>query len=823
MLFSRKGIGFLFKTLIFLVITSILFGVWKEPSFQHLFRRQIKVTNQLAGHVDGGSTELQSAEHPDEGENEVQEDNIQTISKCAFNSLDVNQPRPNISSSQTTKCRSIIPTEEECLHAEYQYGVTKKTSPMFSTCRPFNNYQTIADLCRFKKENDRYRVICDVKPCNGGTIRIGFFQRETGFIKFSTADNYKAKSKLEKAIWSIYNVHKSKVNFCLLACFSDPNFIKQAVVFPPRLLKRKVGPKPPDHDNKININILLLDSVSRQHFYRKLPATAEAIREIKVTKESKIYDFEFFQSIAPRTFPNVRALFSGKVDIDANDEELDYHLENLTGYFRNLGYQNILQEDSCWFDVWGSLVTNNKHMENVSQNWKSIREKIDQLPIDSLGVSHLSCEAFQQYGKTNQFNNPPKVCYNGYLLPSYYLNLTFEYFREIESSPFRSTSKPVFMYTHLNTAHESTGKRVAQMDYLLAGYVRKMNALENTWTIILSDHGPKTTKYAQQHLAGRLEIGHAAMFLIVPRKVQDFLGVERLKALEINQKILSSHLDLHHALKTLYSKSAGGLLRLLPNNRFCGHVPMYSFMNCLCNGGTKIRTQSEPFHWIAEYVIGYLNELMTRSLLSAGTKNGYQNCERLIGSRFNKIREKEVLKDYRYFVMDVLVHKYRGEEIFEIVVRIRKISFTIEIVKWRRVSIYQHFSKCCDHAVDIQLCVCRKESLGAQNPGRDVSRQLSIASFGVTTESAFLDSKCLLLMKREKSNVFRTYEITNMCYDRIYHTNFTIDDKLNIRSTVSVPISTVVRPWFIHYITTISLDEENVNPQETIAFKIENL
>ena len=669
-----------------------------------------------------------------------------------------------------------------------------------------------------------YKVECNITACNGSPIRIGYFKHQTGFIGFSeSTNNIKTNAALERTILSLYqrNNNVPKMNFCILACFSNPNFIKQALVFPPRL---KTSPTAKRTDKPLNINILLLDSVSRQHFYRKLPVTIDTMKFIKQSTTTSVLDFEFFQSIAPRTFPNVRALFSGKVDIDSDDEEHEYNLENLTGHFRKLGYQNIIQEDSCWFDVWGSLITNNRHIENVSQNWDSIRQKIEQYPVDSLGVSHFSCEAFQQYGKTNQFNNPPKVCYNGHLLPSYFLNHTLQYFRDSESNIH---SQPTFMYTHLNTAHEATGKRVAQMDYLLADFINEVARLENTLTIIISDHGPKTTKYAQQHLAGRLEIGHAFMFMLLPNKVKHFLGVNRMRALEENQKTLVGPLDLHFTLKTLHSttQSAGGLLLPLAKTRFCEDLPMYSFMNCLCDGGTHVITEPEQFHWIAEFVVGYLNEKITSSLLLAGIRNGYQNCERLIGSKFNKVRRKTSRNGYEYYVIDILVHKYRGEEIFEVVVRLKNDTdlLIIEVVKWRRVSIYQHFSKCCDRPVDIQLCVCRRETQDVPNPGRDLARQLSIPSFGVNTESAFLDSRCLLLMKREKLNLFRTYEITNMCFDRVYHTNFTIDSENNVRSAIDVPISTTVRPWFIYYITTIPLDENNIKPQETIAFKIENL
>jgi len=668
-------------------------------------------------------------------------------------------------------------------------------------------------------DGEGYELFCNATVCNGGLVRIGYFNDDTGFINFPKTSIIKTSIQLRDAVLKLFAQAEPKINFCILACFSNPNFIKQALTFPPRTRETMhlVAEKP------VNVNVVLLDSVSRQHFYRKLPATIDVLKNMKSSGETLVYDFNLFQSIAPRTFPNVRALFSGKIDVDSNDEDFEYNLGDLAGYFKKVGYQNLLQEDSCWHDVWGSLITDNKHMENVSNNWSGIHEKIKRLPIDDFGLSHLSCEVFQQYGKTNQFNHPPKVCYNGHLLPSYYLNYTYEFLRNIEA---RIDSKPGFLYTHLNTAHEATGKRVAQMDYLLADFVSKLEKLTNTITVLLSDHGPKTTKFAQKHLAGRLEIGHAFMFILIPEKAQYWLGEEKIKALDHNQNILFSMLDLYSTFKTLRKSAAGeGLLKPLPRDRFCDGVPMYSFMNCLCEGGTEVLTEKASFRWIAEFVVGYLNQLITQSLLSTGTQSGYGNCERLIGSRFNKIRRKKsVTSSYDYYVVDILVHKYRGEEIFEVVVRIRKRLFAIEVVKWRRVSIYQHFSKCCDREVDIQLCICRAETQDIPNPGRDLARQLSIQSFGVNTESAFLDSKCLLLMKRERSNLFRTYEIANMCTDRIYHTNFTIDNSVDIHSTTLVPVYTTVKPWFIYYITTITLlHDGSANPQETIAFKIENL
>ena len=118
--------------------------------------------------------------------------------------------------------------------------------------------------------------------------------------------------------------------------------------------------------------------------------------------------------------------------------------------------------------------------------FQKIVKKTRHLPIDSYGVTHLSCEVFLQYGRTNQFNYPPKVCYNGHFLPSYFLNYTLNFLHTVEKS---ALSYPLLTYTHLNTGHEMSGKRIAYSDNLFAHYLQEISQLKDTLTIVMSDHG----------------------------------------------------------------------------------------------------------------------------------------------------------------------------------------------------------------------------------------------------------------------------------------------------------------------------------------------
>ena len=97
-------------------------------------------------------------------------------------------------------------------------------------------------------------------------------------------------------------------DFLFMRCGTNP-WLERVLVFPPKLKRAKDKLS----DDKLNINILLLDSISRFHFYRVLPKTVKVMRNIvyDVDIPSTVFDFEMFQSIGQSTFDNIRPLFSG--------------------------------------------------------------------------------------------------------------------------------------------------------------------------------------------------------------------------------------------------------------------------------------------------------------------------------------------------------------------------------------------------------------------------------------------------------------------------------------------------------------------------------
>ena len=94
-------------------------------------------------------------------------------------------------------------------------------------------------------------------------------------------------------------------SFLFLRC--GKNF--QVLTFSPTLKKAAKGKK----RSRININVIMLDSISRPHFHRIMPRAVEALRKIVHDPNIKAtaLDFELVQSIGQQTFENLRPFFSG--------------------------------------------------------------------------------------------------------------------------------------------------------------------------------------------------------------------------------------------------------------------------------------------------------------------------------------------------------------------------------------------------------------------------------------------------------------------------------------------------------------------------------
>ena len=703
-------------------------------------------------------------------------------------------------------------------------------------------------LCSFRTTNlsrnqGKQSVACNTSPCGANPVYVLEFSPIFGILEEGPLwKRFFTSHGLENYLKRYTNATSSPVfNFCILLCVrrERTGFIEQLMTFP--FVHKSFGESLNEEVNSINLNILVLDSVSRPHFYRSLPQTVKSLRDIVrfSSYRATVLDFELLQSSAAYTFHNIRGLMSGKMDFrySGGHENETYGIDVLFGKFKELGYYTLLQEDSCWYDSWGSIFTDNAYQGNVPRNkyefanrWKKFQDKVKNYHIDDFGLSHASCEIFKRHKMTNQFNHPRKVCFDGKPFAEYFLDYVQSIYNNVKTVGKKTR---LLTYTHLNTGHEVTGTRIRQIDERLSAYVENMARIEDTLTVVLSDHGPKTTKYSFNTMEGRAEKYDPFLFIIVPEKVARILGLNKFQALVQNQNRLITTLDLHNGFMSLGATgltdtTAGskGIFGLIPANRTCADISMKPLAVCKCEKWEEIFPDNDKrFTWLAEFALGNINnKIQLQFLGSTKQVKGYGNCQRLVGSSFTKIRRRSEGGNL-ITTMDIGVSP--GNEIFEVQIkhpqRLKKQNSFLKLTVHERITIYRHFRKCADTAVSLGLCVCDHKKLQKQHRKRKERKWITIEtredileiisrsnSFGSQTRVKDIHSGCLLLIYRNHGGRSTSFEISNTCNDRTYSvtisvTNFNAKKHFASRK---IPFSINVPKRTIHFLLVIKRFEK---------------
>ncbi|KAJ7370443.1 hypothetical protein OS493_032333 [Desmophyllum pertusum] len=581
---------------------------------------------------------------------------------------------------EKVSCVSHKPTENDCKQAAKEYDIHKKS---LQCVQPKTDLCSIEETWRASPESE-LTIHCDLSPCKGRPVSVTGIHPLEGIVdKEKEEYTFKGADALESflAHFIIVNTLR-RFSFCFLRCKTGhKKYVSQILTFPPLLEIENSEFLPSEKEQSlINVNVVVLDSVSRAHFYRSLPKAVNTLRQIVYNDSinATALDFELLQSSAPYTFHNIRAFMSGKSDFNYIEHSNGtYQIGVLFKKLKNQGYYTLLQEDSCWFDEWGSLFTNNvfqnktpRNVEEFQSRWSRFQDIVNSYNVDDYGLSHSSCDVFKQYNVTNQFNRPRRICFGGKVYSEHFLDYSLSVFQGYIDSGRR---QPIFAYTHLSPGHEVTGTRIRQIDDALSGYLYSIAHEEDTLTIVFSDHGPKTTKYSFQTMEGRGEIYDSLLFAIVPEKVSNILGLRRVRAMVTNQNRLLTTLDLHNTLmsigdserSTSGSYSREGIFSEIPPNRTCADLSIKPSAVCKCEGWDQRFPDNDPqFIFLAEFALGFLNNNIQRNFLTTpNITGGFGKCQRLVGQRFEKIRRRKVDENY-LLTMDLVV--LPRNEIFEV-------------------------------------------------------------------------------------------------------------------------------------------------------------
>lgn len=289
-------------------------------------------------------------------------------------------------------CEPHKPTADACKLAEALYSY----DPSLSQCKRNKEH---SEICSLDSEVGRQKTVlnakCDGRICkrltNKGskserklvTFGVYTIDPEDGVLK--SLRNFSKISELEIQLPRIALLTaRNKFNFLFVKCFGVNNqtLTSQLISLPPSMTTQETTKTRPK--NTINVNIVLLDSVSRPHFYRSLPKTVETLRKLAARSHNasaRVYDFELFQAIHGHTTHNEHALFTGQLlpPLDPEEDPPSVKAEVLFGQFKRAGYQTMWQEDLCWTAGWGLTA------DLAAEDWEELQTKLDESFVDNTG------------------------------------------------------------------------------------------------------------------------------------------------------------------------------------------------------------------------------------------------------------------------------------------------------------------------------------------------------------------------------------------------------------------------------------------------------
>lgn len=279
-------------------------------------------------------------------------------------------------------------SNESCENVRTLY----KVNPALTKCKASSS-KRVCQLLHLPapKHHDDFKVTCDNSICiehsKNESIQVLNVNPSNGQI--TEAGKFFTTTDLEAALMDIIRENiKQKFHFVILRCTSKDTKkgISQLVPIDPQLTIRKNASNTRD-PNLLNVNIVLLDSVSRAHFYRSLPKTIELFKRWRNKSRSApamIFDFELFQAVEGHTKENTHALFNGKLlNLDSSQSSQSVNPGFMFSTFQRAGYQTMWQEDLCWKGVWGLL------LDLLAGGWGNLAKRLQEHFIDHSGKIRL--------------------------------------------------------------------------------------------------------------------------------------------------------------------------------------------------------------------------------------------------------------------------------------------------------------------------------------------------------------------------------------------------------------------------------------------------
>ncbi|CAG9325565.1 unnamed protein product [Blepharisma stoltei] len=351
------------------------------------------------------------------------------------------------------------------------------------------------------------------------------------------------------------------------------------------------------HGKPINIVMLVIDSLSRRMFFRKLPKSVEYLNSI--AKNVSIFDFKLHHVIGQNSQYSFMPTFYGDIAIVISS---------------HMSYGDLYYDISIWKYLHERGFVTMMGMDNCDDN---LPQFIGRKPRVDHKMGSLWCAASSQYGYSETLKK--ERCIGNKNAHAWMMDYILDF-----SETYKNVSR--YTYMHIDTAHEATGTVVSTIDLDLKDFLEEFfNRDEDSILFLMGDHGMRYGEWFKT-IDGSHEHKLPLLLILTKDRVLEKISNSSKFLLQNTNRLLSKF-DFHTVLQHLGNypdleshkdeirkKTSSKLTTYnwftdyIPENRTCedAGIPVYW---CGCQPFIEIteNQNSEEFTYLTNNIIEVFN------------------------------------------------------------------------------------------------------------------------------------------------------------------------------------------------------------------------
>lgn len=378
------------------------------------------------------------------------------------------------------------------------------------------------------------------------------------------------------------------------------------------------------------VYFLTLDSLSRRHFFRKLPRVIKYMNDLNKNSSYSVFDFKLHNNMADTSPKNQVPIFSG------DNTYSEYKVKNKN--------QDILKEKSLWYKLREKGYISHLGFEDCDGSFLNYLGRYPDVEY-SAGPFYCAVETFTESGFRKE--NTVQRCIGGHQTHYFILNFT-------DTIVDMNYGVNMMLYNHLNAAHEYTGQHAETLNdditEYLQNFIRKYGKDYEILIFMQADHGMRYGAFFHE-LDAYQENKLPAFFLIASKSLLEKYPYS-YHALTINTERLTSKMDYRKtvlAMENIIEESAKSVdlfSETASKSRTCTQMGIRPW-DCACLKMVELTSPSKLIKNLVEFLKDYAENLINSQSYSFSKypegkickKIELENVEKIYHTGINNVEE----------------------------------------------------------------------------------------------------------------------------------------------------------------------------------------